>query len=475
MVDRSWWVVALLATTVLAGCTDDAGDALEVEDVEVAPGIVVAADKGAARIQVKDSAGLALEGARVQLIGTQHFGNTDPEGRIAFVNITAGEHTLRVERTGFAVHEEPLQINASALVTAEVFLLPTTSGGFRPHVHDLWGGSTQHIMFDGPFDYTTSSSDSDVVFGPVDPLIRSTVHANRNESTSLALVPVPEQVDGGPNLVFPGAASIDVTVSWDTDDSTLERVGVAVAEPDDSKPKYFARKASGSTWTIPVGPDGFGLSDVGHQRYTFWDFYLYPGNNFGQPTQWTPGLVTGPFQVTITVHKGDMVPVEPEHRDFWGKRTKQVLMDTTEPALEDPSNPTGDRYRNKGHIFLDHGTLVPPGTDRLTINHTWVYRTGHGEAGGTALDMPYVLTWRTADQHKHTTTLDEYRRTPGAPCGDHCVQYDFELEPGWEDAFYQTRSLWAFLPSVEGYEDEVEYRPDPRPKDHYLEIIAWRD
>jgi hypothetical protein len=442
--------------------------------VEVAPGLVVASDKGAISGSVHSDAGLPVAGARVLVTSTSHATDTNARGEFQFVNVTPGPAQLRVERTGFQVYEKAVQVSAANLTPVSIVLLPNagTGAGYLPHLHDYWRGQSSHIMFDAPYKYRESRARSDVPLAPVDPWLRSTVAANLNTTTALGRIPIPEMVNGQVNLVYPGAAEIKVKVSWDASSTTLSKIGVAYSYPSAGKTLYLSRQPSGSTWTIPVAP---GETDVGHQAWTQWQFYLYPGNDVGSGTGWTPGLILDPFQVKIEVLRGSEVPVEPEHRDFWAGGNQLVLHDKS-ASFSDSSRRGHDRTTGEGHMVFKTGVIVPPGTTRLTINHTWQYQDLNQELAGTPADRPFVLSWRTGNQNPYTTLMSAYQTSSGTSCGFHCVSYEYVLRPGETDAFYQKRSGWAFVASFAGEEKNEQSSPDPRnPKHHFLEVTAWRD
>ncbi len=136
-------VVALLAACVFGGAP---------------PSIAVAQQPaGSIAVRVTDQAtGRPLEGARVQVTGTNIGGQTNAEGRANLRAVPAGTHTVRVLRVGFAEQARPVTVAAGqpaevaiALRAVPVNLAPviTTATGEQPR--EEIGNATSNIAAAG--------------------------------------------------------------------------------------------------------------------------------------------------------------------------------------------------------------------------------------------------------------------------------------------------------------------------------------
>ena len=89
--------------------------------------------------QVRDAAGIPIEGAAVTLEGRGNS-TTDDVGRFSFTGLNVGNHTLEVRCDGFAATAIPVEIadqDAFVDLTMERLPQPLTSATVRHAIHDL--------------------------------------------------------------------------------------------------------------------------------------------------------------------------------------------------------------------------------------------------------------------------------------------------------------------------------------------------
>lgn len=132
--------VLLALLVVAAGCfggatTNLASGAGDGALIEPRPGVRFAADRGALLGQVLDDGGLAVRGARVSLLGTDEFRDTDAEGGFRFLNLSAGEFRVQAFSPGFIANETLVGISAGNITDLVLYLLPDAGrgAGYTPH------------------------------------------------------------------------------------------------------------------------------------------------------------------------------------------------------------------------------------------------------------------------------------------------------------------------------------------------------
>lgn len=453
----------ILLVLTLAGCSEAPPPvATGLADppagwVEAADGLYVAENRGLVRGSVVNDAGLAVSGARVSLVATESFDDTDATGAFLLRNVTVQEHTLRVEARGFQVHEETIQVTRVNVTDVEIVLLPDASrgAGYRPHVHDYWGERTEHVLLDGPVDlkaHDTTTTDVHPMAGQV---TAWTYYSNADTNEFIIPIPITEPE---PNLVYPGAKEIQVTVRWTQNECTLSQLGLKYVSAAASDEIVLDKRASGEPFVIPVTQE---MTDNGHQTFTLWEFYINPGNDV-RYSDYEPGFCQGPIDVVIKAIKGSDPPLEPPHPDFWKGEDRIVLLD--DAVVSHTALLSRPAFR------LGKDQLVPPGTERMRMELWWSYQ----QANGTSPSLDHVLTWRTANQYPVDTPYSEYERAEPVASGPQSVAYEIEVAPGQTDAFYQQRSVWEWLPSLDGYEDDNS-QPDTRPREFHLTVSIFRN
>lgn len=446
-------LLALITTlVVLAGCAEQAAPDTTVTTVEVEPGLVVAAGHGVLRGSVFDDQGRGLPDARVSLLRTQFFAATDDKGAFEFQNVTAGTHSLVATATGFQQAFQEVVVPDGGIANATIQLLPDEErgSGYRPHTHDFWGEKTTYRLLDSSIDLSEPPAGSpypDAYWMVHHAVIRPT------QNTSYWFVPLRESPESGPPIVLPGTKEMTMTLHWTT--STLDELGVcyqAVA----GKRTCLGPHASGEPWTIRVTPD---MADSGHQAFSLWRIELY---HRPMTATMTPVIATGNVDVVIDLAKGNL-PLDPPHEDFWANGNERLVADEEiRIATICCSN----------HPGLVPEELVPPGTTRIRIEHTWRFEgTGAGP-----LDFDYRILVRTADMNPQTTGISDYHE-PEAAAGSAAEffrTYEFPVEEVQTDAFYQGRSNWHFVMWNPTF-DKDSYAPRTRPVIHHVVVTAFND
>lgn len=461
-----------LTATALSGCTSNAEpDSDELLGAEGDLG----ADQGVLHAMVYADWGAPIQGATVSLLGTIFSGTTGEVGMAEFPNVPSGTYTLRIEMNKFLPAERQVTVVAQATAHEEfVLFLKDDSPDARTHLHDYWSGETEILLVDDHIraepEYRTDMfawwplADMGYTM-PLNGLHRMNNVQAGEDPDYLFRIPVQERTpdDRRPALVYPGASKVVITVDWsDAQLTQAHNMGVAYLPPgaDVSEVILLDGKESGGVWEVPVEPE---QADQGHQSFSHWNFFVYNANAIGEDGYQPQFSFDEAFRVTATVVKGDEVPYEPPHRDFWadGPEKKILIEDVQEIdqfTVRDWRNP------NSGHLFLEDEQMIPPGTEKVVIQYTYTHgekNNNDGELTPTG-NTPQTLTIRTADQNPFETPVSEYRKLTGGPCEDApawgtCVRYEFDLEKGWADSFYQTKSLWRFLSNPEGGEDERRY------------------
>ncbi|MBI2078310.1 MAG: carboxypeptidase regulatory-like domain-containing protein [Euryarchaeota archaeon] len=456
-----WAACLLLLPMLAAGCLgggDAPGTSSAVTLVEAEPGIVIASDRGALVVAVANEANLSVAGARVSVLGSDLFGDTDKAGRFTFRNVTVGDQVLLVQHESFQTAEVPVAITAGNVTRVHVNLVPRDDrgAGYVPHTHDFWGGADEFTLIDR--DVTLAPSPSDAT--TANAFVNGQVRANTNQTWPIAILGEPDEH----KIVLPGTKEMRVTFSWRPTQVTLPRIGFGYRHPAMSGAGFtlLEPKAAGGTWTLRVLP---AMADSGHQKFSLWSLIAYSANSYTSPTTFAPAVVTGPLHVKVVLVRGE-VTLEPPHEDFWTAGDTRILSDYARAQYDGGANPT----RNPSYgLRLDSKQIVPPGTKKLRIEFRVVYAA---QESVNALD--WDLTWRTGSQNPQTTTVTQYSRaTPTTDTPLHKV-WEIDVKPEDSDAFYQTQSNWNFVPWPKPWPEEGMFL-EPRARNLYFGVTAFKD
>jgi hypothetical protein len=389
--------------------------------------------------------------AHVYLTGTSNSSLTDRLGRFGFSFVKPGAYTLRVDAEGYRALEDSVKVTAHevTIVNATLVVLVDRGSGFREHLHDFWGDSSEKTLFDATVNYHAGTNGLWFCVG--------------GTSSSMACPPTAsfELPDGV--IVYPGTATIDVSVSW-ASQQYLSDVGfryIAANETRALRAPIILK--SGQTQSFPVD---FGMADHGHQTVSLWSFHLVTdskvaGQRFGAAP--VSERDVGPFAVKMLAHKG-VVPPEAAHQTFWTNASRVTLVDSLrkdvaalpipQPRAATVHNcaPSSSETGSGTCISLPSGVIVPPGTTRLEVTY-WV---DYGTAGVESVASAKSLAFRTAAINPAHATLGDLRVEAGKKSGGKTV-YDVKLEPKEADAFYQKKSLWMFSLANEGKERDPNF------------------
>jgi hypothetical protein len=463
----------LTLSFLLAGCSSakpEANSALDEEEpaaerTEVAPGVTTAVNKGVVQGAVLSENGLAIQAARVSVLGQNAFTDTDATGRYVLKDLSPGKRTIQVQAKAFLTAEKEVEVVAATAtnLTFELKEDPAFYGGTRPHVHDLWQGRVQHVLADFNWDLTKGSNLRQGESQVPDEIPAMFMDPNTN--TTEYKIPIPDIAGNAPNLVFPGATRIEVTFKWTQTDTTKTKLGLGYSSLRNVPRVYTGVESSGHTWTIDINQT---QTDTGHQMFTYWNFIMFYGRAVTSGTAGEPAVTLGKVHVKIVVHKGDVIPLEAAHEDHWGNATTLLLRNGT-PEFSYGGTSTN---RETFEMTLDSKSIVPPGTATLRFNLSWTFTN----AVMDAINRDYKLMWRSADQNPRSTTWEQYQTENPSSKGVRWKQYEISVKPQQWDSYYQTVSNWAWTAVEPGRErDQFDQGVQNRDRVFKLEVVAIKD
>jgi hypothetical protein len=424
--------------------------------------------------RVMNDLGLPVQGAHLAVLGTSNSTFSDKSGIFEMKNVPAGAYKLRVDHAKYASLEEPVTIVDGQSTRADILLVPNDDKGkdFRPHQHDNWpsegrlplklpnDGKVRFPLYGAP---DTEAPVADCFNVPLIPLFYM--------SESVQCV-APLRLDLG-ELILPGTVDIEFNVTWDRNANKVERVGVlAMSNLDIYQYSWITMypKASGVSTHLRTTWE---MTDVGHQKFTTWQFMLYiPTNSGGSIVGNVASVgqtVTQPFKVEVTIHKG-IVPYEPEHRDFWGKNTTFEVYKRAPAQL---SGCIGCEFPTAGHYwpsydpftYADIGNLTPPDTK-------WLEVLFEAPSAGVP-PTTWALAYKPANIPPEAD-VSQYKKPKELSREGNKVRYQIVLDKEESDAFYalQSNFWWTVDDQREGY--TVTYNPTTPGQSMYLTVTAHR-
>ncbi|MBI2077092.1 MAG: carboxypeptidase regulatory-like domain-containing protein [Euryarchaeota archaeon] len=394
---------------------------------------------------ISDDLGNPVSGAHVALLGSDHFAESDVRGKFEFHNVTAGTYTIRIDRAEFKSFEGGLEVVGGKITRIEVVLalFAAKTSDFRPHRHDYWGDSEsiQVLDEDLEFDYRFNPAYGDVVLpdgacvGTSAPLGTTLIYSMCRYNFRL-----PQEASDATNLVLPGTRDVQVKVTLDPTDP-VDRFGLGFHANHDARTQNASLlypRQSGEPFHIRTNWE---MTDVGHQKYSTWTFFLYiPTNAQGEATpsgSLPRATVQGflrPVHVEISIHKGK-VPLEPPHRDFWnGNSTVPVLVNKDQwyaPCFCD--------FPNKYFTWNSGKTLVPPETRWLEVYLN--------QSGSSLPIYTWTLLVKPANVLEGSDAYDvgEYRKLQPSNTDPMKRVYRVPVTPEEADPFYALVSNWNWL------------------------------
>lgn len=419
-------VIALLVAVSLSGCSaqDEA-----TSETPVPPGSLHG--------RLANPTDLPVAGARISLVGTEHFTDSDGKGRFHFDGLIAGPYTVSVQTESYLPVQEEIDVVAADTVHLNLTLELDPSLPSNPHVHDYWKGRDLYTMMDGTIDITRDPPYEERFLVTEEETHGRVTMPNGLSFEETFFIPVLEAPDG-PAAVLPGTQTMRITLDWDPADLGFERVGVRYGPPnvDGGETDLIA---PGETAAIDVTPE---MWDDGHKDFTRWFFRGFHDNHADDPTNWNPIVVLdGSMDVTIELERGEL-RLDAAHPDHWGERDRLVVREFEEPS---GGAPIGVGRRSaQGSMLLDDEQIVPPGATSMRMVFRWTQSTGNGTS-----DMEdFKLTWRTAGQNPQTTGVSDFERADAVEgsAAEQYKVYEIDLAADDADGMYDTGSAWRFSP-----------------------------
>jgi hypothetical protein len=226
--------------------------------------------------------------------------------------------------------------------------------------------------------------------------------------------------------VLPGTANMKVEVTWSTTSNRVDRVGIGFVDNADTNITLMYPKANGVPTNIRTGWE---MTDVGHQEFSTWNFFLYvPTNEGGFPPRQSTQTISGPFLVKVTLEKGT-IPLEPGHGDFWaGNNTYTVFSNAANTA-------GGTRGTSYDATWIPQKRFVPPDTQWLDITLT--------RSGEPTLPAEWQLLYRPANV---PTWLEGYKMPKADVVAKNGLVWQLRIivQAGEPDPYYAKKTNWEF-------------------------------
>lgn len=456
-------LLAILVSGCAGGSAHDAPQE-DAQDLELSDGTVLAVDRGLVHGKVRTEAGLPLKDARVSILKTAFYAETDDQGRFRFLNVTAGSFVMEVHAEGFQPFQTGITVEPGAVVSLNVTLLPGQSAGagYVPHVHDYWQGQDDYLLMDAAVDFAANDGGGDDRPDAYYTVTSGVLRPNIWWPSDKWPIPILETPHGGPAIVLPGTAKMAITLSWDGTTMVLPDLGFCYRSAGEEE-GCFDPAPSGTTFQVDVKPT---MADSGHQQWSMWSLWAYR-TDIRDGASHSPGVTLGHVQVKIELTRGEMF-LEPSHRRFWDNGS--ILLRSTDSVHEEARCAAACGSKTK--LRLDDDRIVPPGTTRLMARLDWDF----DGAGAAPLDHDWEVIFRTGDMNPHTTQYLDFREYAAAEgsAQDRYKVYEIRLDRSMTDAHYQLRSNWLFgLWNASFDKDDPEF--NPRAITFKLEVVAHND
>ncbi|MBI2078363.1 MAG: carboxypeptidase regulatory-like domain-containing protein [Euryarchaeota archaeon] len=444
---------------------EGSGSRILVEDGEGGNVAVnVTNETGAVVGQVLTDAGFGLPDASVTVWGAPVGAATNATGWFQIPDVPPGIRPVHVEHPGYHPAENDVEVAAGEVTRITVTLLPSeANAGYRPHVHDYWGARSEVVAIDRDFQFHRSPYPGGlgVAFAAVRAFQTAEVSVCHFASNQPAMGTSAINFDESTQLVWPGTGRIDVVLSWNPLDYVgAETLALTWRAPNASSFTNGAPLKNGQPFSIPVDAPAW---DVGHQRFTLWEFYVcLKGQGerttvAGQPVSNSVygRFFLGKFHATMTLIRGLPILVDPPHPRFWSTGATLEVLNETKTLACDAANVApcqGAAYQGRTAwptTFVwrpQVPSLVPPGTKTLLVNLSWAYSL-------PIENLPLSVTYSPASIPPHEKVdHTKYQRFEAAERGAAHRVYRLSVTPDDVDGFYQGRSNWAFLWGHEGEE-----------------------
>ena len=463
-------VVLVACAVFISGCTSSAGpvdrppesgSTIVVDDGEgwqVA--VNVTNETGAVVGQVLTDAGFGLPDALVVVTGADSSVRTNKTGWFEVLRVSPGKRIVRAEHVSYRPAESEVSVVAGKVTRLTITLVPPIDGEawYRPHVHDYWAGRASVDVIDRDVEFWRTT---------MNPPYSHAYLANQKVGQLAGYECVNQQgqsagssfsmltFDDPTQIVWPGTQTIEVSLSWQaTDFVGSDRIGIAWKSASGTKFNLSPPLKNNEVLRIKVEP---GEHDPAHHMFSLWEFRVCIGGK-GEAT--TAGRVVGraflgKYHAKMTLFAGASILADPPHPRFWANgSTLKVLDDlrtATCPDVDDCITTTYSGRDSREKFWFHPSSLVPPGTGKIKATLSWNYAM-------PVNNKPLSLTYSPANQ----PPLDKYdhmkfKKPAPAAKGTNWTSYEFAIQPGENDAFYQAKTNWRFLWGYEGEEYEDLY------------------
>lgn len=280
---------------------------------------------------------------------------------------------------------------------------PNESGA--PHVHDYWNGRSEVVLVEAPFQLSSR--------GAVDSLPRA-------PRADFALIPLPEGA-----TVFPGTATINVTVQWSSSDTWAKRVAVYAVSPN-QRAFEISDAPSGRTHALRLNESDW---DLPHSTLSRWSASISLRGMGIAPG----GSASGSIRLVI-IRSNEPVRPSPPHPDWWKGNASVVLESARGPLLEAGGlGPTVAPGQQPPEYVSNFSLIpvVPIGTERFTV------RLEFNSGTNPAVHYQPLLAWKPADKRNYEMRGVRPTSEPKA------WVWNVPVEPRMWDSPYATNTGWT--------------------------------
>jgi hypothetical protein len=457
---------ALLVIALFAGCSakpattlDDNGPGGSIIVTTGADGqiVTVAGDAGAILGTVVNDIGVPVATSHIALLGTDYSTFSNKSGRFELLNVTAGTHTMRVDHMDYRATEQQIQVAAGQVTQLSVTLVPKVSvgAGYRPHLHDYWGGAVEKVVIDQTFDWHEPYDHDAPYAGGAGEVQRYYSTATQASGTHPCLYTGPNEkqnqlyfnnrliwFNDPAQTVYEGTAAIEVKLDWTSNDAPVEELILGYRAANMTNYEVTTPIKKGVPFTLPVSPE---MWDSGHQAFTLWDFGLCVAYETEIPADGK--FFIGKVKVFMKLIRGHEILPEPPHPNFWANGSEVLVIDGLKKSTSAQYATSRSQYRGDFFVKPTGSKLVPPGTKTLRATLEWTY------SGPAPQPKAWSLTYRPANVNPRSYDgPGDFQKVAPTESGATKRVYDIPIKPGESDAFYQQRSNWGFMLNLEGEE-----------------------
>lgn len=420
-------IFAVLLAMALSGCVGGKGESRAAELIVEQQ---IREQTGTILGRVQDESHFAVGGAHIGMLGPGNFttGFSDSDGRFRFEKMVPGTWRVLVDKEGMVSIDRTVSLVAGVTTEFNVTMYPVVEKGvgFRPHKHgDEWARGDVLEIFNEKVHWVTSGQEAGLC-----------VMAFSESASEICRIPflLPDDT-----IIPPGTRFLDVKVGWDAQQTRVDRVGIAFRDNSDPNARNHTMMYPRGTDDVTRIATTWEMTDVGHQHFTTWQWYLYIPTNWaavsGVPIVSLSQFGTKPFTVEITAHKG-VIPLEPGHPDFWEANESMAVMKAGDAKSWscDPGCYTGFPQTS---FSWNPNRLVPPETRWLDLTL----------ARNEDPNVDWAILYRPANvrEDASTDTYSEYKKAPAGIKSGLNTRFIIPVEGPEPDAFYQKVTNWQFV------------------------------